>query len=192
MHLPRVFAAIFLFFVVMGGIIALIMAPGIRNRRAATPATVTATLPSGITVSSDDAVRQLTLSAQFEAATYNPNDRAVLITRLTNPTRQTIVARLADACTEPTLVADDLAPSYQVCAQSTTYVIFRPGQTLTQTQSLYLQSATADVLAMLPFDARALRLQTGVNTYTVTATWLSLHATADLHVSSSTGLTNRP
>lgn len=191
MHLPRVFAAIFLFFVVMGGIIALIMAPGIRNRRAATPATVTATLPSGTTVSSDDAVRQLTLSAQFEAATYTPNDRAVLTTRLKNPTRQTIVARLADACTEPALAADGLAPSYQVCAQSTTYVVFKPGQTLTQTQSLYLQSATADVLTMLPFDARALHLQPGVDTYTVTATWLSLHTTADLHVTSGAGLTNR-
>lgn len=176
----------------MGAIIAFIYAPGIRNRAAATPATVTAALPSGTAVSPDDVVRQLTLSAQFEAATYTPNDRAVLTTRLKNPTRQTIVAQLANACTEPTLAADDLAPPYQVCAQSTTYIIFKPGQTLTQTQSLFLQSAAGDVFTLPPFDSQVLRLQPGVNSYTVTATWLSLHATADLHVTSAAGLTNRP
>jgi hypothetical protein len=182
MHLPRVFAAIFLFFIVVGGLFAFILAPNIRSRRADTPATVTASLPSGTSVSTQDEVRRLTLSVRFESPTYKSGERAIVITQVKNPTRQTITAQFPDACTQPTLSAEGLAPSYQVCAQATTYVILKPGQSLTQTESLYLQPADADVFSFPPLDARVLRLRSGQTEYSLSATWAQLQASTILRV----------
>ena len=70
MHIPRMLAAFFLFIVVVGAILAFIFLPGMQYR-AASPATVTNALPSEISVSKDADVRELTMTAEFDATTYS-------------------------------------------------------------------------------------------------------------------------
>lgn len=184
MHIPRVLAAFFLFIVVIGAILAFIFLPGMRYR-AASPATVSNTLSSEISLSNDADVRELTMTAEFDATTYEAGDRAVLTTRITNSTTNTITVRYANACVEPTLTSnDELTTPSRVCAQATTYVIFHPGQVLTQTQSVYLQSSTGNV-AMPLSDINVLQLRPSIDSYTITANWRNLHSSASLGVSAS-------
>ena len=70
MHIPGMFAAFFLFIVVVGAILGFIFLPSMQYR-AASHTRVTNALPSKISVSKDADVRELTMTAEFDATTYS-------------------------------------------------------------------------------------------------------------------------